>query len=232
MSFRYSCYISYRETKSKLATNFIQDLSKELSERIAKKSIHLDIFMDNERFIGDEAEDHQLNRGKMLCESVCLIIIFTPTYFSKSYTLCSREYKAMEILETERLKWLEKYHIDKKQGLIIPIILRGLDYIPEEIKNRKCYDFQDFLLVDSAFNEREEFKEKIDDIANYILYFCVKLKDIPKHFNPDCNKFQLPSSQDDEFKSWLDRVSDTRAIFPGRSKTGSHKLSSLFTVNS
>lgn len=213
MPFSYSCYVSYRETNRELASNFIIDLADELSARLADKSS--DVFMDWSRLTGKAPSENNQKAAKALCESVCMIVIFTPIYFSESYPYCAREFKAMEKLEAERIELLRKCNIDIdiQNGLIIPIIFRGSAYVPEEIKKRKYYSFEDFLLAGSSISNNQKSKKKLDAIAEHISNCFLKFKKLEKDVCLKCDNFQLPHEEDSEFKSWLHTISDNTIPF-------------------
>ena len=83
----------------------IDDLCAALRNELAVM-IEEDIFIDRERMRGGTLFDPSLARA--LCKSVCMVVIYTPTYFSKKHSYCAREYRAMETLEQQRLVRLDK----------------------------------------------------------------------------------------------------------------------------
>jgi hypothetical protein len=135
MPIKHACFISYRHGQRKLAERIINDLSDALASEL-EAWLEQDVYVDRERLKGGEFYNEAL--AQALCESVCMILIFTPTYFSIDHTFCAREYKAMERLEEQRFQALGG-RVDKRRGLIIPIVFRGEDYLPKEIKERRLY---------------------------------------------------------------------------------------------
>ncbi len=122
MPLKYSCFVSYRHSSDDIVTRLQTALETEIP-----KWLNLKIYVDKSRLQGGNFFNGQLARA--LCESVCWIVIYTPTYFDKSYTYCAREYRAMEYLERRRLQLL---NIPRNQqtGFIIPIIYRGEVFVP------------------------------------------------------------------------------------------------------
>ena len=145
MPFKYSCFISYRHGQRKMAERIINDLSDALASEL-ELWLEQEVYVDRERLKGGDFYNEAL--ATALCESVCMIMIFTPTYFSSDHTFCAREYKAMEKLEEQRFLAIGG-QTDKKRGLIIPIVFRGEDSLPKEIKDRRLYyNFDKFSLSD------------------------------------------------------------------------------------
>src|SRR5262245_13808013 len=106
MAINYACFISYRHGQSQLSERIISDLatalSNELSLYTSKK-----VYVDRERLKGGDFYNEHLARA--LCESACMIMVFTPTYFDEQSTFCAREFKAMEFLEAKRSQLIESF---------------------------------------------------------------------------------------------------------------------------
>jgi hypothetical protein len=211
MPFRYSCFISYRHGQRKLAERIINDLSEALScelELLLDKGVYL----DRERLKGGEFYNEAL--AIALCESACMIVVFTPTYFDKEHTFCAREYKAMEKLEETRLKLLGG-SANKMPGLIIPIIFRGEDCLPKEIKERRqYYNFGDFLLSDVKIGKHPKYARKIQEIARSIYDHYKTLAALHEDPCSGCSQFTFPT--DAEISQWLEGIRGFAAPFPGR----------------
>ncbi len=137
-----------------------------------------------------------------LCESACMVIVFTPIYFSVNHTYCAREYKAMEALEDERLKLLGNA-MDKQNGLIIPVIFRGAESLPTDLKNRRqFYCFDQFLLSDAKLSENPQYATKIKEMAQYIAGRFEALNSLPGDPCGLCKDFALPTEEG--ILSWLE----------------------------
>ena len=83
MPLKYSCFISYRHTQE----DIVQDLVSSLKRELGRWS-DLDVYVDTSRLEGGDFFNREL--AKALCESVCLIVVYTPTYFSKQHSYCAR----------------------------------------------------------------------------------------------------------------------------------------------
>ena len=158
MPFAYSCFISYRHGQRELLRRILEDLYEALSGEL-EFWLDEEVYLDRNRLKGGDFYNEALARA--LCQSVCMIMFFTPRYFDRQNTYCAREYKAMEKLEETRLKAADS-PLAKHHGLIIPIIIRGSHCLPEEIKKRRqCYNFDDFVLSDKTMSEHPKYAEKI-----------------------------------------------------------------------
>jgi len=213
MPIRYSCFISYRHGQRKLAERIINDLTEALaSELEVWVNNDEEVYVDRDRLKGGDFYNESL--AEALCESVCMIMIFTPNYFSPEHTFCAREYKAMEKLEEQRFQAMGG-RAENKRGLIIPIVFRGEECLPKEIKERRqYYNFDEFLLSDTEIFRHPQYAPKIREIAEIIGNHYRRLRPVlqdPKH---DCKKFTLPS--EDEIKQWLESAQGATSPFPGR----------------
>jgi len=153
-----------------------------------------DVYIDWDRLKGGDFYNEAL--AKALCHSVCMIMVFTPTYFDKKHTFCAREFMAMQDIEKRRLELIGRCG---NHGLIIPIIFRGKDYLPQFISNkRQCYFFDNYYLTKGDENilaTSREFSIMIRDIAGYIFQRYNELKYVWDG-SKECNEFRLPSEED------------------------------------
>ena len=164
MPFGYSCFISYRTGKYKHIQNIVADLFDKLSSEL-ELFLEEEVYRDTNRLKGGDFFNEQL--AAALCQSVCMIALYTPRYFSKTNPYCAQEYHAMEMIEEKRLNSLPV--AQRKQGLIIPIVISGFDSLPEEIKKkRKVYDFSGFRQTDEGITKPRTYYEDISAIAEYI----------------------------------------------------------------
>ena len=130
MAFEYSAFISYRHGRYKLAHKIINDLFEAISSELELLRTEK-VFIDRGRMKGGAF--HEKVIAEALCKSVCMIVVFTPTYFNKDFPYCAREFRAMELMEKQRLLLLHGTR-ESVNGLIIPIVFRG--DVPEALKPR------------------------------------------------------------------------------------------------
>jgi len=211
MPLNYACFISYRHLPGSQNKKTIDELYDALVNEIANW-VSKPIYRDNNRLNGGDFFEPALARA--LCESVCMIVVYIPTYFDEDYTYCAREYKAMEFVEQRRLNLL-KNQSARDHGLIIPIICRDWDNIPRTIKDRRhCYNFEPYLLQRKKLTDHPQVRDWLAGIGRYV-------RDRYKTFNniipdpcADCGQFDFPNETD--IKDWLSHVKGARNGFPGR----------------
>jgi hypothetical protein len=211
MPLRNACFISFRHGDQELTQRFISELHKGLlGELETQFGRDVGVFLDNARLRGGDLFNEAI--AEHLCESTCLLIVYTPSYFDLKYSYCAREYKAMVELERQRLGMLGQ-GIDQTHGLIIPVVFRGENTMPPEIrKNRLCYDFADFLMVGRALNKHKKFAATLRDMAEYI---AERHRTISALVPSNCAGFRLPNEVD--IRAWLTSVIPGPPPLPGRS---------------
>lgn len=209
MPFKYSCFISYCHGQYDLVNAFIQQIKEALQcsiESYTDKEVYID-----ERLGPGYHYNEEL--AQAICQSTCMIVIFTPKYKSHSY--CLREYIAMERLEKKRLELLGDK--SNNMGMIIPIIFRGDETdIPPRIRDRiHYYDFRDFALSTLEIKRNPKYEPDIEKIAKIIHRFSKLFKE--QGVNPcECDLFKLPSEREIESESWGEKPSNSFPPFPGR----------------
>jgi hypothetical protein len=190
-----------------LARDFHSSLDREL-----RHWTPLPIYRDETRLNGGDFFNRELSLA--LCESACMVMIYTPTYFDKVSTYCAREFKAMEYLESKRLELLG---LDKnyQHGLIIPIVYRGLDLFPTYISGiRNYHKFDSFHICGKSYLRNNQYQDKIKDIAKYIFERCNELAALEIDPCEYCGSFEIPKSE--EIFGWLPPLLPPRPLFPGR----------------
>jgi hypothetical protein len=215
MPFKYSCFISYRNhEQSELAKNFITELHDALRNELTVR-IDKEIFVDSKGIGGGNFVHPTLSRA--LCTSVCMVPVYTPTYFNRRKPYCAREYHAMETLETRRLARLPQ-PFSQECGLIFPVILRGEDGLPAQIKDKRfCYNFERFDLGLEPISKNPNFKGDIRAMAKAIHARAEMLEATGEDMTCDCDGFNFPSEE--EVLPWLDSIVPLPQPFPLRKKS-------------
>jgi hypothetical protein len=212
MPFKHGCFISYRNHKqSQIASRFILDLTAALRNELTLL-MDEDIYVDEERLKGGTFYNPAI--ASALCASVCMIVIYTPTYFSREHLYCAREYRAMERLELARLSKLTGQP-GRETGLIIPIVLRGQDTLPEIIRSKRhYYPFDRFQLSTEELARNSQFEERIREIATMVRARRDALLPWADELTHQCHSFLLPT--EDEIRPWLDDIIPPMIPFPYR----------------
>ncbi len=207
MPLQYACFISYRHTQDDIAQDLASSLKTELS-----RWLDMEVYVDKGRLKGGDFFNNEL--AKALCESVCLVVVYTPTYFSKKSTYCAREYKAMELLEEQRLQALG-FPKNKQHGLIIPIVYRGDKKLPRNIKSERQYHLFEAFQISGRDNlENPDYAEKIKEIAEYIEERCEELQIVEDEICAYCDTLNFPGEH--EIAEWLEEMLPPKPKLPGR----------------
>jgi hypothetical protein len=209
MSFERSCFLSYRHRPPREYVEVVSDFYGMLETEIL---LHLSVGSlmpprDGDNFITNEL-------AYTLCTSLCMVVLYVPAYFDSDQLSCAREYRAMELLEAQRM--MELGHANKHtHGLIIPVIYRGWDDFPERIKQeRNCYNIQQYTLGKRVKNN-SKVKVEVQKIAEYIgkRYAESKQLDEPCF---ECREFAYP--EEGRVAPWLATLEPPRRQerLPGR----------------
>lgn len=208
MPIKYSCFISYRHDSVAIARDFQDALENELS-----LLINLPVYRDEERLQAGDFFNPAL--ASALCQSACMVMLYIPRYFDEQSTYCAREFKAMEQIETERIEKLKKNGHHTSSGLIIPIVYRGLEILPQKIStNRHFHNFEPYFLGGRTLKNNKKYLLAIKDIANYIFHRCQDLNNLPTDPCSGCSNFEIPTKS--KISGWLNAVLPPKQNFPGR----------------
>jgi hypothetical protein len=205
MPLKYSCFISFRHGDA-LLQGMVEQLEEALKIELQTLTAK-PVYIDSQVKVGDF---YNQALAIALCQSACMVMVYVPTYFDESKTYCAREYKAMLSLEQERLQFLSQ-RIGQtiaplsSQGLIFPVVFRGLDALPAEIKNyRAYYDFTSFSLGSRRISKNPRFNLQITRMADAIASRCKDLETLPETSFDRCDQFALPDET--EVVDWIKTV--------------------------
>lgn len=217
--FKWSCFVSYRHGQGGLLKDFIEEFSMALENRLGIYGTGLKVFVDKERL----SPSYSLTPGlaEAICQSVCMVVIYNNGYFDKNNPFCAREFCAMMELENERLR---ANHLDPKLNLIIPVMLRHPDHIPDEIYDRNPCDFSKLYtdpeehyrilsLKDKLnFTTLEiAYAEEIEKIAGIIMHLYQLLITLDGDILKKCNEAVFP--EDEKVNLLLEKTS-YKPVFP------------------
>ena len=193
MGFQWACFLSYRHSNRDglaVVDAFHDKLDRELGMR------GLQVYRDNRNEAGTL---YNPLIATTLCESVCMVVMYWPEYFSVEHPYCTREYLAMVRLEEKRRAMLP--HAERNFGLIIPVMIRYWpEDLPDDLRNRQHEDFTK-LSISPYMSRTTRFAQRVHGIAEYIHARCRAFNAVAHDPCAGCRDFTLPS--DDEARGWL-----------------------------
>ena len=208
-SFEHSCFISYRHGQERIKRRFVDEFHRGLTAEMELLR-NQKVYIDRQRLAGGDFFNDALELA--VYQSAVMIVIYQPNYFDLQHPYCAREYRGMRALETERLRTLPNA-VERNHGLIVPVVLRGTDKIPEELLSLRHYeDFSRFTLSDEDLGRHPEYAAKIRGIAEYIDARCKCLESAPVQFDSPAT-FRFPN--EDETCEWIRGLELRGAQFPG-----------------
>lgn len=205
-----ACFISYRHTGDAAAHRFVLAFHKQLKRQLCWLIPNAEVYLDEQGLqIGDM---YNAELALQLCRSACMVLFFSPLHFAIDHPYCALEYHAMLELERKRLgEGIASLH---NKGLIFPVVFRGLDSLPEEIKGMRNYENFDHILVEKDF-ERRACQARIKALAEQIGDRYVRLHNAGVFAGDECDTFRFPAVE--EIRPWLECVSPVTAYpMPGR----------------
>jgi hypothetical protein len=194
MAFKYACFISYCHGQYGLIKGFMDQLKAALKGEL-EALLDEQVFIDEERLKPGYQYDEEL--AKAICESVCMIVVYSPRYARQEY--CMREYEAMKRLEERRRALLGPSAHGR--GFIIPIVLRGDEETLARVRQHTHYcDFSRFTLATPDISRNPEYVEEIRKIAEVIYEQYRLFRDAGSDPCATCIEFKLPPASD--VRSW------------------------------
>jgi hypothetical protein len=185
VAIRYGCFFSYAHGRYELMNKFKGALADALRCYLEPYfDTEDELFIDTEQLGGGDDLDSRIARA--MCESVTMVLIYTPKYEAHAYT--RREFAAMRQLEAERSAW---YPMPSR--LIIPVIMtKHPAQLPPQITDSSLYvDFSRFTMATADLKANPDFLPDIDKMVKRIAthYEYQKMYTPAGH---DCNQFVLP----------------------------------------
>jgi len=205
MAFKHACFISYRHGHEPGVQRIYESFRRELAIQVELYLPGMEVVLDTSHLRGGDFFNEDL--ASALCNSVCMILLFSPYYFDPRNTYAAREYQAMISLERKRLALISPAN---RKGLIIPIIIRGS--LPDEITKERQYYTLDLLSPDDI--KKVESRKKLKRIAEDIYHRHEAFRTATKDPCGLCNGFKFPSEED--VRSWLAGITSPPQRMPWR----------------
>ncbi len=210
MSFKHACFISYRHGQGELVSDFLDQFTNALESEL-KMHLAEDIYLDQQRLHAGTILNPSL--ALALCESVCMIMIYTPRYFASDSTYCIREFLAMQAVESQRTQLVKA---PTQKSFIIPVVLRGNENFPNQIFGQSPViyaDFSRFTLSDRKIIRNTVHYAEVKKIANHIVSMFHLLSS--KQPCKDCAQMDFPNES--AALSWLQtNFGPSKESFPFR----------------
>jgi hypothetical protein len=194
-----ACFVSYSRSENQFYTETVKSFLEVLEGQISLFIPKAKIYWDKRLEYGD-IFDPEL--ATQLCHSACMIMLYNPFYFDLECPFCAREYQAMVRLEQMRFDVTPAAL--KNRGLIIPVVIRGEDSLPREIKSLRNYVTFDRDLLQPTDFEKRSLRKKIREIAEVVYERYETHRRLAPNWITHFDQFQFPSA--DEIRPWLEQV--------------------------
>jgi hypothetical protein len=195
-----ACFISYRHTVSPVARQVAEEFRAALAYQLELYVPGAIVYFDTDRLHGGDFFTEEL--AGQLCRSSCMVMLFCPGYFDLEYTYCAREYRAMIDLEAHRLALARSEF--RAKGLIIPVVLRGAESLPDEISLHRHYVSLDKDLLMPKDLRHKNCMVKVREIADIVHRRHKALGQIDDDLLRPCDAFRFPS--EDDIRPWLEEI--------------------------
>jgi len=208
-----ACFISYRHSLSEDAQKVVDEFEKALKGQVNMYWPSASVYRDTTRLAGGDFFTPEL--AKQLCWSSCMILLYNPGYFDLEHPYCAREYRAMLQLEEQRLDQVPALRNENK-SLIIPVVIRGEDDMPNELKQERLYFSLEKTMLYARDLRTRRCLPTIKEIAKAIHQRYKRLRSVVNDMVDQCDSFQFPN--EDEINDWLE---DLVNALPSQSMPGS-----------
>ena len=106
-----------------------------------------------------------------------------------------------------------KDQLGREAGLIIPVILRGLELLPESIRTQRlCYTFDRFSLSSRELARNRQYEDRVRELAS-VIHARKRMFTVADELTCDCNRFAFPT---EEVYPWLAKLIPSTPDFPFR----------------
>ncbi len=198
-AFQHACFLSYRNGDRNdpldLLNNFAEQIYEALSSEL-RTQLDLDepIFWDVQSLQGGYILNPHI--ASAICQSTCMIIIFTRNYLSEKNLFCAAEFYGM--LECEANRFQKMNLVNPNKGMIISIALRNPNLVPDILRKRLFYDFSKFTLADIQIRQNPNYVSKIQEIAQFIAQWHDEMQPLENDLCSNCPAYRLPDIDTNE----------------------------------
>lgn len=182
-----ACFISYSHSTNPYYANIVTTFAEQLGNQLALLMPKCEVYRDDDRLKPGFFPRPAL--AQAICESSCMVMLFTPGYFDEGHPFCALEYLAMQGLERKRAP-----HLAPNVGLIIPVVISGEDAMPDEVRQRKPVSLDRELLLVRDLHTRRVV-EKVRGVAKQVFVLHKMLDTAANAVAYGCQGFEFPTEQ-------------------------------------
>jgi O-acetyl-ADP-ribose deacetylase (regulator of RNase III) len=164
--FDYSCCILYASRRGESVNTFVDALHEALSAEMELLGLP-PVYLESSQPLATDFGAITWRRA--LLKSACAIWVYTPDYVQSTYDAYAL--RLMQRIEETRLSAMRSDTSHAERGLILPLILRRGDQLPDELRRRQAVDFSRWLSSWSQQQSRRFMRERaglIRQIVDYV----------------------------------------------------------------
>jgi hypothetical protein len=178
--YKYYCFISYPNTKSKSLIKIIDRLREDIFDYLAQSIDNPELFIDKKNIKGGDKWAQSISEN--LCRSVAMIAVVTELYYDTNHKWCGWEWKNMFELSSKRLP-------DNNLYTIIPILIRKCEDLPSAIQKIQFYDISGPITSSKKYYQTNDYHRMISEIGEQIKNIAKCLVD--NNAIADCEDFEM-----------------------------------------
>jgi len=180
--FRYWCFISWAHGGRELTT-FVEKLRESMSEEFGYRFGFNGVFLDDKQVrIGEEWPK---TVALALSQSVCIVPILMPTYFSEQRKHCAREWAGMEQLSKQRMS-------PGHPPAILPIVFRTMNPLPSVASRLKYGDLSRPAVQSRDVYKTTQFRHLVQELVSVTIELAEAIRKFD--FPIDHSAFSLPET--------------------------------------
>lgn len=222
MNFKHACFISYRngdrednglnarrndirDTINAFALDLRDELKFALNTRISPDDCL--VFLDQDTKCIKEGDPLMKKLAAGVCQSVCMVVVFTGHYLDKEKLICAAELEGMIRRLKSRCAHLG---IDPSNAVdnIFTAVFREAYRVPDILNENLRFDFTGYADSSVPLRDNPEFKERIRIMAEQIADFWEEIRENEDDsLNIDCKGFKLldPKKNQNELLDFVNK---------------------------
>jgi hypothetical protein len=199
MNFKHACFISYRngdrndkgldprrqDIKDTLNA-FARDLRDELKRELITQQGYSEclVFLDQDPDCFSGGDPLLSTLSTRICNSVCMIVVFTRHYLDKDKLTCAAELEGMLRRLDQRCYHFDGENVKNASNWIFTAVFREPDRVPDILKKNITFDFTAYDNSSTPLRDNPKFCEQIRVMAKKIADYWEELDYLD---DPDLN---------------------------------------------